>query len=273
VQRGLLRLAAARGDLLAALTLPEHYRETDAIEHVVRLKAFSAEPGHRTVVRPLGGGERRAWSYGALYHPWIISRDLNGASELKRLPPDGVATGILALRALERGAWIAPANELLRGVVALTPALPRGSYLALQEAQVNVIRHEPRGFVALSSATLSEDADLEPINVRRLLILVRRLALREGAIYVFEPNDDGFRRLVQRSFEALLGQLFARGAFAGASPATAFQVVTGATVNTARSIDQGRVIVELRIAPSLPLTFLTVRLVQSGDRRLLAEER
>ena len=273
VQRGLLRMAAARGDLLAALSLPEHYREAGAIDHVTRLRAGSTQPGDGTAVRPLGIGERRAWSHGALYHPWIIVREVSGAGELRRMPPDGIATGILARRALDRGAWIAPANELLRGVVALTPPLPRGSYPALQDAQVNVIRREPRGFLSLSASTLSEEADLVPINVRRLLILVRRLALREGCIYVFEPNDDGFRRLVQRSFEGLLGQLFARGAFAGATPGTSFQVVTGPTLNTATSVDQGRVIVELRVAPSLPMTFLTVRLLESGDRRLVAEER
>jgi len=54
---------------------------------------------------------------------------------------------------------------------------------------------------------------------------------------------------------------------------TAFQVVTDETVNTAASVERGRLIVELRVAPSVPLTFLTVRLVQSGDRRLIAEER
>jgi hypothetical protein len=273
VQRGLVRMSAARGDLLAALTLPDHYREADAIDHVARLKARSAEPGDRAAIRPLGGGEQRAWSYGALYHPWIISRAGGGAGELRRMPPDGVATGILALRALERGAWIAPANELLRGVITLTPPLARASYLALQEAQVNIIRREPRGFVSLSASTLSDEADLLPINVRRLLIVVRRLALREGAIYVFEPNDGAFRRLVQRAFEGLLGQMFARGAFAGATPATSFQVVTGAALNTPVSVDQGRLIVELKVAPSLPMTFLTVRLLQSGDRRLIAEER
>jgi hypothetical protein len=272
-QRGLIRMAAARGDLLAALALPDHYREAEAIDHAARLKARSAGPGDRTAVRPLGSGEQRAWSYGALYHPWIVSRQGSGAGELRRLPPDGTATGILARRALARGAWIAPANELVRGVIALTPPLARASYLALQAAQVNIIRREPRGFVSLSASTLSDDADLVPINVRRLLILIRRLALREGAVYVFEPNDAGFRRLVQRSFEGLLGQMFARGAFAGATPATSFQVVAGSGLNPSASIDQGRVIVELKVAPSLPLTFLTVRLLQSGDRRLIAEER
>ena len=42
--------------------------------------------------------------------------------------------------------------------------------------------------MVLSADTLSDDPDLRPINVRRLLILLRRLALRLGATYVFEPQ-------------------------------------------------------------------------------------
>ena len=45
------------------------------------------------------------------------------------------------------------------------------------------------------------------------------------------------------------------------------------SLNTAQSVDQGRFIVELRVAPSLPMSFLTVRLVQSGDRTLVMEDR
>ena len=110
----------------------------------------------------------------------------------------------MAQRAVTRGAWSAPANELLRGVVALAPPLAAGRRLELQDAQVNIFRHEPRGFLSLGADTLSRDIDLRPINVRRLLILLRRLALRLGETYVFEPNDDSFRRLVQRGFEAAL---------------------------------------------------------------------
>ena len=62
-------------------------------------------------------------------------------------------------------------------------------------------------------------------------------------------NDDAFRRLVQRGFEALLDDMFVRGAFAGATPATSFQVVTSQALNTPQSVEQGRFIVELRVAP------------------------
>jgi len=126
--------------------------------------------------------------------------------------------------------------------------------------------------MCLNSDTLSADADLRPINVRRLLILLRRLALRLGASYVFEPNSESFQRRVQRGFEAMLQYMYERGAFKGSSAETSYQVVTDSTVNTPSSMEQGRFVVELRVAPSLPMRFLTVRLVQSGDRTLVATE-
>jgi phage tail sheath protein FI len=143
----------------------------------------------------------------------------------------------------------------------------------LQDAQLNLIRQEARGFLALNADTLSGDEDLRQINVRRLLILLRRLALRHGATYVFEPNSPAFRRSVQRGFEALLERLFLRGAFAGATAATSFQVVTGDALNTRQSVEAGRFIVELRVAPAQPLTFLTIRLVQTGERGFVTEGR
>jgi hypothetical protein len=264
VQHALLRMCAARGDLFAVLALPEHYREDDAIFHAQTLTTHSSGL--------FGPEESRTLSFGALYHPWLIGREENQSSGFRRKPPDGAMTGIIAQRTLARGAWIAPANEFLKGVIALTPAIDRSRWLDLQDAQLNLIRHEPKGFTAMNGDTLTSDEELRPINVRRLLILLRRLALRLGATYVFEPNSDAFRRSVQRGFEAMLDGMFLRGAFAGATATTSYQVVTDTSVNTPASVDQGRFIVELRVAPSLPLTFLTIRLVQTGDRTLVTQE-
>ncbi len=281
VHCALLRMCAARGDLFAMLSLPEHYREGDAVRHVAGLKpparaatgasaSSNLAPG---LIAPLGYGETRALSYGALYHPWLVSRESNLSAELRRMPPCGAATGIMALRSFKRGAWVAPANEPLRGVVALTPQVLPAARLGLQEGRVNLIRREPQGFLALAADTLSDDEDLRPLGVRRLLILLRRMALRLGAAFVFEPHNDAFRRLVKRGFEGMLGEMFQRGAFAGATPSDSFRVNTGSELNTPQLTDQGRFIVELKVAPSLPLTFLTLRLVQSGDRGLSTEER
>ena len=216
-------------------------------------------------------------SYGALYHPWLIGREENKPDELRRTPPDGAISGLFAQRALTRGAWVAPANAALPGVLALTPAVPVEQALALQCARVNLLQQTPRGFLVANADTLSggraftEDEctqvdDYRAISVRRLLSLLRRLALRQGAVYVFEPNDPAFRRLVQRSFEAVLERLLRRGAFAGRTASSAYQVVIDGALNSPQSLAAGRFIVELRVAPAQPLKFLTVRLVQTNDQ-------
>ncbi|MFL6210635.1 MAG: hypothetical protein ACJ74W_17415 [Pyrinomonadaceae bacterium] len=281
VQRALLRMTAARGDLLAVLSMPAHYREDKALEHAALLKRFKGDGSGDAAAASLTAGnvplfsaaETRALSYGALYHPWLVGSDAQAPGAFRRVPPDGAACGVLAQRALTRGAWIAPANEIINGVIALTPRVRRERWLDLQNAQLNLIRQDPRGFLALNADTLSDDESVRLINVRRLLILLRRLALRHGATYVFEPNGDALRRSVQRGFEGLLDLLFLRGAFAGATAATSFQVNTSDTINTRQSVEAGRFIVELKVAPAEPLTFVTLRLVQTGERGVVTEVR
>ncbi|HET6438799.1 MAG TPA: hypothetical protein VFG59_12095 [Anaeromyxobacter sp.] len=267
VQRALLRLCAARGDLLAVLSLPASYGPDQAVDHVARLRAPpTGEPG----VQALSYAEQHDLSYGALYHPWVIGAEPDAPALLRREPPDGAACGVLAQRALTRGAWVAPANAPLTGIVDLDPAIPSSRWQDLQDAQVNVIRQEPRGFVVLASDTLALEPDFVPIPARRVLALVRRAALRLGPAYVFEPNDDALRRMVQRGFEDLLGQLYASGAFAGPTASSAYQVVAGSP-EVPDAAAQGLFFVELRIAPSSPMRFLTVRLVQGGDGSTVTE--
>jgi hypothetical protein len=257
VHQALLRFCAARGDMFAVLGLPHHYNEDDASDHVDKLKDRCEN-------------EKKVLSFGGLYHPWLyMSIESNGENRrLSYVPPGGVVCGMMAARALSRGAWIAPANEPLKNVTALEPVIQSAGWEALFKQQVNVIRQDPRGFMLLSAVTLSENKALQPINVRRLLILLRRLAIREGMTYVFQPNNRDFHRRVQHRFEQFLARMYSRGAFAGDRPETSYQVVTDSSVNTIPSLDQGRFIIELRVAPSLPMTFITVRLVQTEDKGL-----
>jgi phage tail sheath protein FI len=178
--------------------------------------------------------------------------------------------GTLAKRTATRGAWLAAGDLALEGTVALSPTLRAGDVDGLTGAAVNVLQRRPGGFMCESQDTLADDEDLRPLNVRRLLALLRRLALLHGAQFVFEPNGPAFRRSVEQAFGAILGDLFARGAFAGTRPSEAFVVSAGDPAQSARDADAGRLIVELRVAPSLPLRFLTVRLVHDGQRGLNA---
>jgi hypothetical protein len=283
VHRALLRLCMATGELFAVLGLPRHFRSAQALRYAARLREVRQPPGAADP-KAFGFNEAMALTYGALYFPWLqadargtpngVEAAVSTRPQPQLVPPDGVAAGVLAGRASLRGAWIAPANEPIKDVVALSPPVPLAERQALQDAQVNLLRADPRGFIALSADTLALDADAElrPINVRRLMILLRRLALRRGVSYVFEPNGSVLRRAVQRGFDLLLDDLYRRGAFAGATPEQSFRVVTDETLNTPQDADAGRFIVELRVAPSLPMRFLSVRLVQSGERLSVVEE-
>jgi hypothetical protein len=297
VQRAVLRLCATRGDLFAVLALPEHYREDRAIAHTARLRSSAdksisvarVQPSSRvessrpaitpdllqdaSLSFPLNPGEAIAHSFGAVYHPWLIGREESSPQELRRSPGDGAMAGIMARRALSRGAWVAPANEPLSQIVALTPEIDDRRRLDLLEVQVNLLSREPRGLVATGADTLCLDDDLRPLNVRRLLCLLRRLLVRNGAAYAFESNDDSLRRSIERNLEADLDLLLVRGAFAGRDRRTSYQVEVGPKRSSTESIDQGRLIVEVRVAPSRPLEFLTIRLVQNGDRGVLTEAR
>jgi len=256
IHTAMVYMAAARADMVALLSLPRHYDHRRAIAHASLLETLDAQ----------------ARSYAALSHPWVIMRD-DEAGPLRMLPPDGPMSGVMAARANVRGAWVAPANEPLRGVVALTPDIRADVLQSLQDAGVNVIRNAPAGFLCLDADTLTSDEDLRALNVRRLLILLRRTAIRTGNDYAFEPNSNSLRNTIKRGFEAMLSSLFARGAFAGRNAASAFQVITDETVNTQAGIDSGRLVAEIRVAPSRPLSFLTIRLVQRGEAAVVQEVR
>jgi len=263
LHRALLRMCAARGDLLALLSVPEHYRADHVAGHWRTLTEPTA-PVEADVVAPLQTWEM---GYGALFHPWLVhgAPDV-GTTVTTAGVPDGAVAGVIASRARTRGAWVAPANVRVHDVVATVSdeSLPARQWLRDERVNANLVVRTRDSFRWLSEDTLTTDEDWRPISVRRLHSLLRRVVLLEGPHYVFEPNDAVLRRGIERGFVELMRFLFAQGAFAGATEREAFRVSVGA-VNTAESVDAGRLIVEIAYAPSRPLEFLKVRLVHAGE--------
>jgi phage tail sheath protein FI len=151
--------------------------------------------------------------------------------------------------------------------VGLTSPLAEADLLTLFESGINGLRHQPGIFATLSAHTLSDDPLLLQVSVRRLMIFLRKLAWQRGQQYVFETNNVRFRQLVQASFERLLAALMARGAL------VAFEVVTTGSINTPDDLDNGRFLIELKVAPSNPVEFITVVLLRSGEGLLEVLER
>ena len=265
IQVAQLRACAAMGDQFAPLSLPGVYRARQAADHASRLRAAFPE------------NEVRALSFGALYHPWLASpigrtnpRSAALGQTLLETPPLGAVAGVFALKARERGAWIAPANTPLRDIVATTPTILDSDREALAGAGVNLIRRAPEGFVISDALTLSPEPDWDEVNVRRLMSLLRRVCIQRGSAYVFEPNGEVVRRAIERSFGHMLDDMVRRGAFAGEGGSDSYRL----SVDTSDSDRMnGRLIVEIGVAPSQPLRFLTIVLAQAGERFTIAEER
>lgn len=261
VHRLMLRIAAARGDLLAIQALPHRAQWNDARLHADRLRT----PDPSAEVPGLLPDEARALSHGCLQHPWL---QLRSGERVISAPPDGATAGQLAASAWQRGAWLAVANRPLKDVLGLSLPASTAERQSLLESQVNPLVSAAHGVVLAGEDTLYHlDADWRPVHVRRLMALLRRAALRRGNQYVFEPNGPTLHRTIERAFESLLGELMQRGAFAGRNARDAYRVVVvDDGLNSPASIDMGRLFIELKVAPAQALRFLTVRLVRAGDR-------
>jgi len=250
VHRVLLRLAALRGDTLALLSVPPAWRAAQARAHVAALQA------------ELGASERHVLAFGTLAHPW--PRVPAPAPELVRpVAPDGTLAGQLAAIAATRGAWIAVSDRPLRDAVDTTDTAGDAGATGPANRYVTGVR----GVSADGQDTLALDEDDRPVNVRRLLALLRRAALERAQRTVFEPNGPALWRALHRDMDGLLALMHHRGAFRPERAVEAYRV--DVFPGDARAED-GRCICEMRVAPSLPMRFLTVRLERHEDGGLTA---
>ena len=178
--------------------------------------------------------------------------------------PDGPICGLIARREIERQVWRAPANEPLHDVLGTSPDFSEDDWAELYDAQINLIRHQPRDFRPMTAHTLSDDRSLLQLSTRRLMILLRKLLVERGADFVFESNLEQFRTLTRIALQGTLGSVLDQGAFAGRTPLESFRVVADESVNPPQSVDLGRFVVQVQVAPSQPMEFITVQLTRTG---------
>ncbi|HLN61777.1 MAG TPA: hypothetical protein VK464_09515, partial [Symbiobacteriaceae bacterium] len=255
VHTALLRMARTRGDLFAVMALPREFSIRDALGYV------------RHLTRSVQADTR---SFGAIFAPWLQFQEGDGSTT--PVPPDGAALGQIAGRTIAQGVWVAPANLPLQSVADLDRSIDGQPLDQLSDAQVNVYVQEVLGCVAHTANTLSTDSDLMPLGTRRLVSLLRRILTDAGMDAVFQPDDRRHRLAVKARLDQELSDLFLRGALAGDTAAQAFQVTADDTVNPPGSVKEGRLIVNIRIAPARSLTFLTIRLFENQAGRPVVTE-
>lgn len=265
LHHALINLGQARRDWVAILTLPEHFGLRHCREWSTALRSRLGLPTRAGGYQ--GPGNLADLSYAAVYHPWLLTANAVGdtGGQLRTIPPDGAVCGVIAARALARGVWVAPANVPLQNVLGLQPPLADAEWAELFALGFNLVRPEPRDFRMMSAHTLSDEGEWLQLSVRRLLILLRKVAFAQGMAYVFENNDERLRNAVALLFGRLLQGLFERGALAGATPQQAYRIVLDNRINGPADRDNGRFFVDIQVAPAQPLEFITVRLLRNTD--------
>ena len=204
--------------------------------------------------------------FAAFYYPWIkVSNPAsvdNGDTEIM-VPPSGHMAGIWARTDETRGVWKAPANEVVRGALDVEMNITMAEQGLLNPMGINCIRpFGTRGIRVWGARTLSSNTDWTYINVRRLFNMIETAIMNGTQYAVFEPNDQKLWEGLKRTVGSFLRGLWTDGALFGATAEQAFYVKCDSETNPPESIDLGRVVVEVGIAPVKPAEFVIFRIAQ-----------
>lgn len=186
------------------------------------------------------------------------------------LPPSAAIAGIYAFTDATRGVWKAPANislSLVTGVADTITDNDNGDMNidATAGKSVNAIRaFTGKGILVWGARTLDGNSnDFRYVPVRRLYITAEESVKKACSAFVFEPNDANTWVKVRAMIENYLTNLWRDGALAGAKPDQAFYVKVGLGVTmTQDDILNGRMIVEIGMAPVRPAEFIVLQFTQ-----------
>ena len=202
--------------------------------------------------------------FATFYFPWILVRDPFNPVGTIAVPPSGHVAGVWARTDATRGVHKAPANETIRGAVGVNYSVTRAEQEELNPIGVNCIRVFGREGVRIWGArTLAaESSEWRYVNVRRLFNMIEESIARSTRWVVFEPNDESLWKSIRRDINAFLLMVWRDGALMGATPEQAFFVKCDADTNPPESINQGRVVIVIGIAPVKPAEFVIFKIGQ-----------
>jgi phage tail sheath protein FI len=228
----------------------------------------SPEP-HDTVTDVQTQRQQFDTKYAAMYYPWLSIPDPFPANLADvhdyAIPPSGHMLGVYARTDIERGVHKAPANEVVRGITGLRRKVNKEQQDILNPYPVNLnvirdFRDNNRGIRAYGARVITSDPDWKYVNVRRLLIFIEASVERGLQWVVFEPNSEPLWARVQRVVSNFLTVVWRNGALEGTKPEEAFFVRCDRTTMTQTDIDNGRLIVQVGVAPMKPAEFVIVRI-------------
>ena len=204
-------------------------------------------------------------NYAATYWPWIQIEDtLSGKYTYQ--PPTLLVVKALALTDNVAAPWFAPAG-LNRGIAGASikrtdVKLTKANRDTLYGGRVNPIASfVQQGIVIWGQKTLQlRQSALDRINIRRLLLQVRRLISAASLTLLFEQNDQTLRNQFLAKVEPILLQIQNQRGL------TAFKVVMDDSNNTAETIDRNMLVGKIQLKPTRTAEFidLTFQVLPTG---------
>jgi hypothetical protein len=204
-------------------------------------------------------------SYGCAYFPWVQVRD-SLSNKLVWMPPSVAAIGTMASSAAKSELWFAPAGFTRGGLSNGAAGLPvvQTRYRltskhrdSLYEANINPIAQFPaEGIVIFGQKTLQvTPSALDRINVRRLMVYVKKEISRMAATLLFDQNvDTTWNRFLSKA-EPFLSSVKSRFGL------TEYRVVLDETTTTPELVDRNIVYAKVFLKPARAIEFIAIDFV------------
>jgi hypothetical protein len=195
-------------------------------------------------------------NYVASYYPWvkILNTDKN---KPVWVPPSVVLPGVIAFNDQVAAEWFAPAGLNRGGLTSVIEAktrLTRTERDTLYEGRLNPIATFPgQGVTVFGQKTLqAKPSALDRINVRRLLIAVKKFIASSTRYLVFENNTAATRNRFLSIVNPYLESIQQRQGL------YAFRVVMDETNNTPDVIDRNVMVGEIFLQPAKTAEFIVL---------------
>tara|TARA_R110001592_G_scaffold108644_3_gene303420 strand:- start:2367 stop:3371 length:1005 start_codon:yes stop_codon:yes gene_type:complete len=201
-------------------------------------------------------------SYACAYYPWIQAKDTRN-DRLVWMPPSIVALGTFASSQAKTEVWFAPAGFTRGGltegsagipVVQVSERLTSKQRDSLYENNINPIAKFPsEGIVIFGQKTLQAgQSALDRINVRRLMIFVKKQVSRIAATILFDQNVPTTWSRFTSQVNPFLASVQSRLGI------TEFKVVLDETTTTPDLIDRNILYAKIYIKPARAIEFIAI---------------
>ena len=193
-------------------------------------------------------------SYAGTYYPWIKIKDTN-INQIVTVPPSVVMPAVYAANDRVAGEWFAAAGLNRGGITQAKQVTDRTTHVerdTLYEGRVNPIAAFPgQGIVAWGQKTLQVKASaLDRINVRRLLIEIKKFFASTARFLVFEQNTAATRNKFLAIVNPYLESVQQRNGL------YAFQVVMDESNNTPDLVDRNILYGQIWLKPTKSAEFI-----------------